>query len=251
MISETTINAYLNGRLNIEQPSRGYRAGVDPVLLAAAVPAQPGEHVLELGCGVGTALFCLGVRVAALKLCGVEIQSTYAALARRNAAANNLQADIVSADLNSLPDEIRQHQFSHVFANPPYFDRSASTRAMERGREVAMGEGTPLTSWVEVAARRLAPKGTATFIHRAERLPDLLSAMSGQLGSIQVLPLQARVGRDAGLVLVRGRKAGKADFRLHAPVLMHVGAVHDGDRESYTTQIRDVLRHGAPLAFSR
>ena len=58
--TETTDNAFLGGRVQLLQPRRGYRAGVDPVLLAAAVAARPGEAVLELGCGVGTALLCLG-----------------------------------------------------------------------------------------------------------------------------------------------------------------------------------------------
>ena len=44
---------FLGGRLMVAQPKTGYRAGVDPVLLAASVPAVRGESVLELGCGVG------------------------------------------------------------------------------------------------------------------------------------------------------------------------------------------------------
>ena len=112
-----------------------------------------------------------------------------------------------------------------------------------------MGEDTPLEVWVDVAARRLAPKGFATFIHRAERLPDLLGAMQGRLGSLQVLPMQARAGREANLVLVRGRKGGRAAFRLHAPVMLHEGAAHLQDGEDYSAPVRAVLRDGAALAF--
>lgn len=251
MIDTLTDNAFLNGKLTLAQPAAGYRAGVDPVLLAASVPAQAGQSVLELGCGIGTALFCLGKRVGGLSLHAVELQPDYAQLARENAERNGLDATVLDGDLAAMPDAFRQRRFDHVIANPPYFDRDASTPAQDAGREVAMGEETPLEQWVDVAARRLEPKGFATFIHRAERLPDLLGAFSGRLGSIQVLPLQARVGRDAGLVLVRGRKGGRADFRLHAPVLMHQGAQHLQDGDSYTPEIRAVLRDGASLAFSK
>ncbi|MEO0916318.1 MAG: methyltransferase, partial [Pseudomonadota bacterium] len=62
-MTATTDNAFLGGRLQVLQPAVGYRAGADPVLLAAAVDAGPGHSVLDVGCGVGTALLCLGTRV--------------------------------------------------------------------------------------------------------------------------------------------------------------------------------------------
>jgi tRNA1(Val) A37 N6-methylase TrmN6 len=251
MSSGITENAYLGGRLTLRQPRHGYRAGVDPVLLAAATEARAGDHVLELGCGVGTAALCLAARVPGLSITGVELQPDYAALARENAVANALPLDIVEADIAALPDPLRQRQFSHVIANPPYFDRSAGSRATDAGREVAMGEALPLETWVDIAARRLAPKGIATFIHRAERLPDLLCAMRSRLGSLECIPLQPRTRREAKLILLRGRKNGRAAFRIHAPVVMHAGAVHEKDGDDYTPAISAVLRDGAALPFPK
>ncbi|GAA6182484.1 methyltransferase [Shimia sp. NS0008-38b] len=250
MTENLTKNDFLNGRVRLWQPKGGYRAGVDPVLLAASIPAKPGNLVLELGCGAGAAFMCLAARVQGLVCHGVEMQDTYAALARQNAAENHTDATIWGSDIADLPADLRHMQFDHVFANPPYFDRAASTAAHDPGRDFAMGEGTALAVWVAVAAKRLAAKGTATFIHRAERLPELLSLMQTKLGSLEVLPLQPRVGKDAGLVLVRGRKGGRAAFRLHAPVMLHEGEKHISDGESYTPQIRAVLRDGAPLPFA-
>ncbi|MCP4818962.1 MAG: methyltransferase [Shimia sp.] len=250
-MSLITENAFLGGQLVLSQPAHGYRAGVDPVILAASVPAQPGDSILELGCGVGTALFCLAARIPALSLAAVEVQADYAELARQNAVRNDFKANIFHCDLSDLPEDLKNQQFDHVIANPPYFDREASTRARDDGREVAMGEDTPLSQWVETAAKRLKPKGYASFIHRAERLPDLLSGLAPRLGSIQVQPLQSRVGRDLGLVVVRARKGGRADFRLHAPIVMHEGSHHVSDGESYTPQIRSVLRDGAALPMGQ
>jgi tRNA1(Val) A37 N6-methylase TrmN6 len=251
MGQQEPLNAFLNGRVQLWHPKNGYRAGVDPVLLAASVPVQQGDHVLELGCGVGAAFLCLSARVPDLQCDAVELQSEYAAFARKNVVRNGADATVWEADLTALPEPLLQKQFNHVFANPPYFDRKASTRAQDTGREVAMGEATPLSIWGSVAAKRVRPKGTVTFIHRAEKLPGLLKYMSSVLGSLQVLPLQPREGRDAGLVLVRGRKGGRADFRLHAPILMHEGARHTDDGESYTPLIRGVLRDGDALPFER
>ena len=89
----------------------------------------------------------------------------------------------------------------------------------------------------------------AHFIHRAERLPELLAALPRDLGSVQVLPLAARTGRDPDRVILRARKNGRGAFRLHAPLILHEGARHEADGDSYTATIRAVLRKGAPLLF--
>lgn len=242
---DLTYDAFLGGKLHLWQPRKGYRAGVDPVLLAATVPAQAGQRVLELGCGAGAASLCLGARVSGLSLTGVEVHPAYADLARRN----NTAFEVVEADLADMPLALRQRQFDHVLANPPYFDRGASIASHDSARETAMGEQTPLAKWVEIAAKRLAPKGQAHFIHRAERLPDLIRALPHDMGSIEVLPIAPRIGRTAELIILRARKSGRGAFRLCAPLVMHEGAVHLADGDSYVPAIRGVLRDGAALPF--
>lgn len=242
---DLTHDAFLGGLLHLWQPRKGYRAGVDPVLLAATIPAVSGQRVLELGCGVGAAILCLGARVKGLTLTGVEREQVYAALAMRNGGD---ALNVVNADIAALPLTLRQRQFDHVLVNPPYWRRTASVAANDPVREAALGEQTPLALWVEVAAKRLAPKGLLHIIHRAERLPDLLTALPGDMGSIEVLPIAARTGRAAERVIVRSKKSGRADFRLYPPLILHRGEEHqDGDQ--YNPSVRDALRAGAALDF--
>lgn len=244
---------FLGGRVTAWQPVDGYRAGVDPVLLAASLPARSGQTALELGCGVGVASLCLMARVPGLAVTGLELQPVYAGLARRNAADNAIEKstrfEVLTGDLTALPDVLRQQQFDNVFANPPYFLRDRSTAARDAGRDIALGGDTPLEAWVEVAAKRCKPKGYVSFIQRIERLPALMAAMSTCLGSLQVLPLIPRRGRDAQLVLIRGRKNGRADFRLHDGLVLHDGARHEKDGDDYSEVAANVLRHGAALPF--
>ena len=242
-------DAFLGGKLRILQPRDGYRAGIDPVLLAASIPARAGDRVLDLGCGAGVAGLCVARRVEGLRLTGLELQPDYAELARRNAIQNGIEMTVVTGNLAEMPAALREQQFDHVIVNPPYFDRNASTAARDTGRETALGEGTPLAEWVKAAAKRTAPKGHATFIQRSARLPDLLSLMGRHFGSLEVLPLIPRPGRAARLVLLRGRKGGRADFRLHDAWVLHDGASHDGDRENYNTATACILRYGAALPF--
>ncbi len=242
-----SLNDFLGGRVQLWQPREGYRAGVDPVLLAAALPARAGERVLELGCGGGQALLCLAARVPGLAITGVELQSDYAALARRNAAHNGQRVEVIEADLAALPADLRQRHFDHVLANPPYYRAGAHSPAEDAGRQIALGGDTPLEAWIDTAARRLTHKGYLHMIQRADRLPEILSACMGRLGSLEVLPLAPRQNRPAELILLRARKGGRADFRLHAPLILHEGARHMSDAESYRTEVREILREGAPL----
>lgn len=247
---DLTRDAFLGGRLHLFQPRTGYRAGVDPVLLAASVNACGGQAVLELGCGAGAAALCLATRVPGLDLWGVELQARYADLARRNGIANDVPFNILCADLNDLPEPVRSARYDHVIANPPYFRPGAHSVARDKGRGVALSESeTPLVDWLAVAARRLAPKGYLHMIQRMDRLPDMLAGCAGRLGSIEVLPLSARKDRAPGMAILRARKDGRAPFRLHAPCLMHEGIRHDRDADSYSPAISAVLRDGQPLKW--
>ena len=247
--SDLTRDAFLCGRLHLWQPKQGYRAATDPVLLAAACPAKPGQSVLDLGCGAGAASLCLATRVPDLRLFGLELQPDYAELARQNAAENGIGLRVVTADLTDVPAELRLG-FDHVIANPPYYPRGG-TPSPQPGRDIALRAQTPLSVWIAVAARRLVPGGWLTLICGADGLPDVLSALGPALGpalgSASVLPLAPRENRPALRVILRARKGGRAAFRLLSPLVLHAGPTHDGDRESYTARANAVLREGTDL----
>jgi tRNA1Val (adenine37-N6)-methyltransferase len=245
---DLTTDAFLGGRLSVRQPRAGYRAGLDPVLLAAAVPARAGESVLELGCGAGVAALCLARRVPGVDLAGLELQADYAALARGNAAANGITMEVLEGDLARMPAQLRARSFDHVIANPPYFRREAGTPAVDAGREAALGERTPLGAWIDAGLRRLRPGGRLTLIQRAERLPDLLAGFAGRRAALVLLPLAPRDGRDATLVIMAAVKGGRAPFRLLAPLILHEGPVHARDGEDHAAPVRAVLRDAAALA---
>lgn len=234
-------DAFLGGRLVLRQPGRGYRAGADAVMLAAACPAQAGERVLELGCGAGVALFCLGARVPGVVLTGLERQEGLAEFARYNVAATGIAARVVTGDLAAMPGALRAESFDHVIANPPFF--AAGPRAPDHSRAAARHEDTALEAWVDAGLRRLRPGGTLTLIHRAEALDRILVALAGRAGGVVVLPIAARQGRDAGRVIVAALKGGRGPLRLRAPFVLHEKPAHERDEEDLTPAAQAVLRH--------
>lgn len=247
-----TCDSFLDRRLKLWQPRQGYRAAIDPVLLAAFVPARPGETVLELGCGAGTALLCLGRRVPGLVLHGLEVQADYADLARRNAAENGIPASIHDGDIRIMPAALRSLHFDNVLMNPPYLVEKSAMAARDPGRDSANREaaGAGLGAWIDAGLRRLRPGGRLVLVQRTERLAEILAGLGGRAGSVEILPLAPREGRPAVRVLVRARKGRKAPLTLFPPLTLHQGESHLRDGDDYTETARGVLRHMSELTHS-
>src|SRR5580692_3030841 len=96
-----TEDAFLGGKLRLRQLKSGHRAGHDAMLLAAATPARSSDRVVDFGAGVGAAGLALANRVAGIELVLVEIDAALAELARGNALANTIVAEVVVLDVTS------------------------------------------------------------------------------------------------------------------------------------------------------
>lgn len=250
MTQTLTRDGFLGGRLHIAQPKSGYRAGVDPVFLAAATPAEPHQTVLDLGCGVGTAALCLAARVRRLDLWGLEVQKGYAALAETNAISAGIPMTVVEGDVHEMPPALRGRSFDHVMMNPPYFQTKNRTVARDRGRENALAGPASLAAWCDAGLKRLKVGGWLTVIHVPECLPTLLSALNGR-AAIRINPLAPREGRDATRIIVRAQKGGRGPASLAAPTVVHAGSGHGTDADDdYSSAARAVLRDAAPWPWN-
>ena len=236
----------LGGRVTLRQPRQGYRAAIDPVLLAAAVPANVVDTVLDIGCGVGAAALCLAIRVAGCRVTGVEPQRELVRLAGDNIMLNDLfgRVVIMAGDLLRPPPRLEPGSFSHVMANPPHLVAAAATASPDASKAAATVEGeADIAAWVRFALTMVRPKGSLTFIHRADRMEQLLAQLSGRAGEIVVFPLWPGADKPAKRVIVRARKGVAAPTRLMPGLVLHEV---DG---RYTLAADAVLRRGAGLGL--
>jgi FkbM family methyltransferase len=249
-----TDDAFLGGRLKILQPRQGYRAGLDAVMLAAAV-VDPGVPfaLLDAGAGVGTAGLCVAWRCPQARVALIEREPDLVALARENVARNGLgdrvsvvQADLGRADSGDLARQgLAEAAFDQVIANPPYHAEGAGTAARHalKAASHAMPEAG-LDDWCRFMARMARPGGEALLVHKADALPALVVNLARRFGGLSALPLSSHVGEPAGRILLRGIKGSKAPFRLEAGLVLH-----EAD-ERPTRGAEAVLRLGQSLAVA-
>jgi tRNA1(Val) A37 N6-methylase TrmN6 len=236
-----TDDTLLDGRIKLRQPAHGYRAAIDPILLAAALPATA-KQALELGCGAGAASLCALARLADIAIVGVEIDPATAELARFNAGANGFGARF-RVDLGDVRT-IGETGFDLVFANPPYLPAERSTLSPDPHKRRSNHEGAAdLGDWIAAALRSVRPGGSLVFIQRADRLDALLAHLHGHAGEQVVFPLWPRAGTAAKRVLVRARKGIATPLRLAAGL-----ALHEADGR-YTAEADAILRGRTGLAL--
>ncbi|MGE0233496.1 MAG: tRNA1(Val) (adenine(37)-N6)-methyltransferase [Flavobacteriaceae bacterium] len=247
----TSVDAFLGGRLTIRQPRRGHRAGIDAVLLAAACPARPGDHIADLGAATGVAGLCILSRIEGTKATLIEIDAEAAALARANVALNAMQdrAFVFDQDLTARGAAaacgFARPGADHVVANPPFEEvgRTRLSPVESRARAHAADPGM-LEDWTRFAASILKPKGTFTIIHRTDALRAVLTALGPRFGALRVKPVHPRSGLPATRILVRGEKGSRAPLHILPPLILHGGEGH-----GFLEEPEALLRRGAALGL--
>ncbi len=239
-----TDDRLLGGRVALYQPAAaGYRAAIDPVLLAASIPAREGQTVLEIGAGVGGAALCLAARVPGIVVHGLEIQADLVDVAALNIDRNRAAGTVIrQADILAPPDDLL-NAYDHVMANPPHLKATAVRLPPNAAKAAANVEGgAVLRDWVSMAVSKAGPGATVTFFHRVDRLADLDDAFSPHKGSITVFPLWRDASRrEARRVMYRWRNDGQSRRAVAEGMILH----RDGGE--FTARAEAVLRGGAAI----
>ena len=220
-------DAFLGGQLRLRQLKSGHRAGHDAVLLAAATLARPGDRVADLGAGIGVAGLSVARRVGGIDLVLVEIDPKLSDLARSNAAANEIAAEIIVLDVEAKPAVfaacgLGPDSIDVVLMNPPFNDPARHRRSPDDARGMAhVASETTLSNWIHAARRILKSRGVLTLIWRADGLAEVLSTLAYGFGSLEILPVHGDVRGPANRILVRAIKGGRAPTQIHPGLMLN------------------------------
>jgi tRNA1(Val) A37 N6-methylase TrmN6 len=246
-MDEITEDRVLDGRVRLRQSARGYRAGLDAALLAAACDARDGARVVEAGCGPGGALLAAALRRPQVSFTGVERDVGALELARENIALNGLEGrvEVVEGDVALRFSGLGLPPFDAAMANPPFFDDPDALRGPAPERRAAWMADDGLEAWIGFLSKAVREGGSITLIHRADRLGDILAMLSAKAGSMQVRPVHPFADEPAKRVLVRAVKTGKAPLKL-LPALV----LHDREGAKHRPEVEAILRGEASLDWA-
>jgi tRNA1(Val) A37 N6-methylase TrmN6 len=228
----------------LQQPETGYRVAMDTVLLAAAVPAQMKDHILDLGAGVGGAMLCLASRVTDLVITGLEIQPELVALGQNNIQRNSF-ADKLIIKVGDAREPITYEKYHHIMSNPPFHDQPRHDVSNNKSKSLAMSdEEGAIAQWMKSAYEALKENGSITLINRADRQEELLQLFHALDMSVEYRLLHSKVDALAKRVVVRAWKTKVLKPPKNATALI----VHETDGQ-YTKEVQSVLRDAAALNF--
>ncbi len=212
--------------IQIIQSPQVFSFSLDAVLLAnfAKPPMKQASTLVDLCAGNGAVSLFMAPRVKG-KIAMVEIQPRLADMARRSVALNQLEQQITvyQQDLATIFDQIHKDSVDAVVCNPPYFaDLPDSKKNPNQYLAIARHEiATTLETVISVTSGLLKTNGKAYFVHRPDRLPELISMMQKYRLAVKRLQfVYPKVGKDANIMLVEAIKDGGTSGLKVLPSLM-------------------------------
>jgi tRNA1Val (adenine37-N6)-methyltransferase len=220
-----TTDTFFNGRIQVKQSRSGYRFSIDAVLLAWHAGPRPGDTILDLGTGCGIIPMILAYRHSKIKIYGIEVQAELADIASRNVSENRMedQIAILCMDMKTLKHELFPGPVDLVISNPP-FRRATSGRINPNSqRAIARHEiKVTLDNVIESARRMLRTGGRFVMIYSVERLTDILTKMrSAGIEPKSIRMIHSTKDTDAKLILVEGKKGGRAGVKIFPPLMIY------------------------------
>ncbi|MCV0395393.1 MAG: methyltransferase [Rhizobiaceae bacterium] len=250
-----TLDAFHRGAFWLVQPATGaHRAGMDAMMLAAAVPGDFSGRLADLGAGAGAAGLAVAARCAHARVTLVERSPEMAAYARRtlehpgNAAiasrAEILEADVALRGAARRNAGLDDRAFDFAIMNPPFNDDRHRPAATELRRDAHVMVAGLFESWLRCAAAIVKPGGRVALIARPASLGEVLTALSGRFGRARIVPIQPRADRAAIRIVIRAERGARAGPSLEPPLVLHEG------RANVFTEHADAINNGRAALLS-
>lgn len=231
----------LNKQVKIFQPTNGYRASTDAIMVASLVSKiKNGDNILDVGSGTGAISLCLASRFAKNNpnIVGLELQEELASLSNMSAEANNFSDYLhyYNCNIKDKIDFIKPCSFQHVISNPPYTDHDMPSPNKSKAQAHNHSDFN-LMDWIKFCIKMLAPQGMFYMINRAEAVDDILYAIHGKLGNIKIIPLFTKEAEKAKRVMIVAKKDSKTPTEILPSFIVHQG-------DGYTDKAFKILREG-------
>lgn len=225
MLPGERLDDLLLAGLHILQKERGFRYGMDAVLLADFARIAPSACVADFGTGTGILPLLLAGRGKGSAFHAFEIQPDMADMAKRSVQINDLTERIT---VHALPVEQAERVLARgtvdaIVCNPPYGVAGTTLLNPDAALSTARHQGEKgLADWFGMAYRLLRGKGRFHMIYPAPRMLEAMTALS----KAHVEPKRFRLiypsaDKPANLVLIEAVKDARPMLHPEPPLIVY------------------------------
>ena len=211
--------------LRILQKRRGFRFGMDAVLLADFARVRPEDHVADFGTGTGILPLLLIGREKGRHFDAFEIQPGLADMARRTMALNGLDERV---RVHALPAERASEvlppcSVDAVVCNPPYGQPGSTLHSPAEDVDLARHQAeSGLLPWFKTAHRLLRGHGRLSVIYPAPGMLGLMRLMEeARLTPKRFRLVYPKTDRPANLALVEAVKDARPMLQPMPPLVIY------------------------------
>ena len=230
--SRQTADAFHRGRFTLVQPAKGaHRAGMDALVLAAAVPTDFNGLAVDFGAGAGAVGFAVAARCAKASVLLVERSPEMVRYAEMSLAHPNnrhltdsvsiLLADVTLTGKARVEAGLKERSADFVLMNPPFNDGRDRATPDTLRREAHVADEQIFETWLRSAAAVLRPRGKVALIARPASISPILSALAGRFGGAEIVPIHPTADRPAIRIVVRAVRGARGVPSLMPPLILH------------------------------
>ena len=221
---ETLEDLQLSG-YHILQKKKGFRFGMDAVLLADFATIYADHSVADFGTGTGILPLLLMGRGKGSMFYAFEIQEMMASMAQRTMQMNGLteRVRIYHRDAVSAPDLLGCCSMDAVICNPPYGIPGRTLLNPNENRSVSRHQqGTSLDQLLTAAFRVLKGRGRLNLVYPAPQMLFLFEALqAAHLEPKRFRLVYPNIQSPAHLVLVEAVKDAKPMLHPMPPLIIY------------------------------
>lgn len=223
--ADETLEDLQLGGLRILQKKRGFRYGMDSVLLADFARVGPEETFADFGAGTGILPLLILGRGKGKRCEAIECQADYAEMAARSVALNGLtdRVQVRCGDVREAEALLGRCGVDAVVCNPPYgLPGRVLLNPSEEKKTARHLDEEGLLPWFRAAHRVLRGKGRLSLVFPAPRMLEVMDLLQeARLTPKRFRLVYPRADRPANLALIEAVKDARPMLHPEPPLIVY------------------------------